>query len=128
MMSDKEAIAGSFFKCSNRDRAAFEAGIKMATVYHQFIGTPVSKQNVEILEKAIEETIKIQPYVESVRVSISREGLGNKEDQYTYSSLSGKMLDVNLVISLSGVRVSASMHYIPELDYPLMFVESVEEI
>ena len=43
---DREALAASKFSCTERERAVFEAGIKMATVYHQFVGTPVNAATV----------------------------------------------------------------------------------
>ena len=60
-----------FFNCTDRERAAFEAGIKMGTIFHQFIGTPVSIKNAEVLEKSIENSIMIQPYVKSCKVVIT---------------------------------------------------------
>jgi hypothetical protein len=31
-------VADSYFSCTDSERAAFEAGIKLGTVYHQFVG------------------------------------------------------------------------------------------
>lgn len=38
------------FVCSHRERAMFEAGIKMGTIYHQFTGIPVNLNTVSELE------------------------------------------------------------------------------
>ncbi len=128
MRSSREAQAASYFRCTNRDRAAFEAGIKLAAVYHQFIGTPVSSSSVESLERAIEEGVKVQPFVESVSVRILRESLRCKRNEYDYQSLTGDMLDVSVSIRIEGIRVLGRMRYIDEIKYPLMYIEGIEHL
>lgn len=128
-MADKrEKIAEGFFECSDTERAAFEAGIKLGTIYHQFVGTPISRDNVGLLEKAIAEGTKIQPFVEDATVHISREELKHKEGEFDYVSLSGNMLDVRLVVKYKKVKVTAGMKFIDEISYPLMFIEKIETI
>ena len=126
-MSDREDAASSRFKCSVSERACFEAGIKMATIYHQFVGTPFCARNVADLERTIAECIRVQPYVEDAKVTI-RGNTGNKEDQYSYTSLTGDMIDAAVTIAMDGTRVVAEMRFDKELDYPLMFISSVEKI
>lgn len=126
MMHSREKQAKEYFNCTTRERAIFEAGIKMGTIYHQFVGTPIASSNVESLEKAIEEGVLVQPFVDDVKVKIDRDALREKKNQYDYQSLSGSMLDVQLSIKVEGVIVRASMEFIEELKYPLMFVDSVE--
>ena len=126
-MSDREDAASSRFRCSVSERACFEAGIKMATIYHQFVGTPFCARNVADLERSIAECIRVQPYVEDAEVKI-RGNTGNKEDQYSYTSLTGDMIDAVVTIVMDGTRVVAEMRFDRELDYPLMFVSSVEKI
>ncbi len=118
--------AGEYFNCTDSQRAVFEAGIKLGTVYHQFIGTPVSIANVDVLESAIEATVTVQPFVRSVKVSIDRERLTPAADTFDYLSLTGDMLSVDLVVEYESVRVACRMEYIPELRYPLMYVSSVD--
>ncbi len=122
---DRESAAGSRFACSPRERAVFEAGIKMGTIYHQFVGTPFSGDTVEGLERSIEEAVSVQPYVESVKVRIDRSALSGGSDRYSYCSLAGEMIDAVVTISLEGARVTAEMRYDPDLDYPLMFVSDI---
>ncbi len=122
---DRESAAASRFACSPRERAVFEAGIKMGTIYHQFVGTPFGRDTVESLERSIEEAVSVQPYVESVKVRIDRSVLSGGSDRYSYCSLTGEMIDAAVTISLEGTRVTAEMRYDPELDYPLMFVSDI---
>ncbi|MBU0685751.1 MAG: dihydroneopterin aldolase family protein [Thermoplasmatota archaeon] len=128
MRNSREAKADRFFSCTDSERAAFEAGIKMGTIYHQFVGVPLSVQNVGTLEKAIESGSRVQPFVENVRVRIDRTRLKDKRGQYDYVSLTGDMLDVTLVVKYKTARVRASMKLIEEMNYPLMFIEEIEKI
>ncbi len=126
MPSDRESNADSRFNCTVSERACFEAGIKMATIYHQFVGTPFCDRNVSELEDTIAECIRVQPYVLDAVVRIRR-GAGGKEDQYSYTSLTGDMIDAVVKISLNGTVVTAEMRYDEELQYPLMYVSDVQK-
>ena len=128
MRASREERAASYFQCTERERAVFEAGIKLAAVYHQFIGTPISSSNVESLERAIEEGVKVQPFVESVKVRVRRERLKRKRNEYDYQSLTGDMLDVTVTILIGKIRVVGEMRYIDEIRYPLMYISAIEDI
>ncbi len=125
MRRSREATADSHFNCSDSERAAFEAGIKMGTIYHQFVGVPLSADNVGTLERAIEAGCSVQPFVEKVKVSIDKSLLRKKRGQYDYVSLSGEMLRVKMVVRYKSARVTASMKFVEEMNYPLMFIEKV---
>jgi hypothetical protein len=126
MRDSRETTADSRFACSEAERAAFEAGIKLGSIYHQFVGVPLRRENVSTLERAIEAGCKVQPFVESVKVNIDRSRLKRKRGQYDYVSLTGDMLDVSVVVRYKGTRVRASMRLVEEMNYPLMYIESVE--
>ncbi len=126
-MSDtREQKADSYFSCSDAERAAFEAGIKLGTIYHQFVGVPLSTGTVKTLEEAIEAGSRVQPFVEDVRVTIDRSKLRDKHGQYDYVPLTGDMLDVSLVVKYKRTRVKASMKFLKEMNYPLMYIEKIE--
>lgn len=124
-MAGREEIAAGRFSCTDRDRAAFEAGIKMGTVYHQFVGTPVNLGTVEALEEGIRSAISVQPYVESVKVSIDRSRFVRDGDRYSYVSLTGDMIDAVVTIKIGSSKVVAEMRYDSELGYPLMFISDI---
>lgn len=124
-MTGREELADSRFNCTVKERACFEAGIKMGTIYHQFVGTPFSLANVSQLEKAIEDAIRVQPYVSDVRVKIDRSGLVKDGDTYSYKSLVGEMIDAVVTIDMGGVKVTSEMRYDAELGYPLMFISKI---
>jgi len=128
MKRSRETIADSHFACSDSERAAFEAGVKMGTIYHQFVGVPLSADNVRTLEKAIEAGCIVQPFVEKVKVKIDRSMLRRKRGQYDYVSLTGDMLDVTMTVRYKSARVKASMRFIKEMNYPLMFIEEIADL
>nr|QNO53076.1 dihydroneopterin aldolase [Methanosarcinales archaeon ANME-1 ERB6] len=120
-VADKEGV-------SNRDKALFEAGIKLGALYHQFIGTPVSAETVEDLEKTIERSVSLQPWVSGVEVKIDREKVRKceKKNKFQYCELSNELLDVKVVVRYEAVEVHARVKYEEEMDYPLMRVEKVK--
>jgi hypothetical protein len=128
MRRSREVTADAHFKCTDSERAAFEAGIKMGTIYHQFVGVPLRSDNVRTLEKAIEAGCVVQPFVERVRVKIDRSRLRKKRGLYDYVSLTGDMLDVTMVVRYRMARVKASMKFLKEMNYPLMFIEDISEV
>ncbi|MCL2607313.1 MAG: dihydroneopterin aldolase family protein [Methanomassiliicoccaceae archaeon] len=126
-MTSREEKASRMFGCSERERALFEAGVKMGAVYHQFVGTPVSPYNVAELEKTIEHSVMVQPFVESASVNIKINMNDEKKDVYDYVSLKGEMIDAVIRIKVNGVSVTAEMRYLEELEYPLMYVSDVSQ-
>ena len=124
-MADRESIATSRFNCTPRERACFEAGIKMGTIYHQFVGTPVNLATIHDLERAIEKAISVQPFVRDVRICIKCDSLKEGGDRYSYVSLTGEMIDAVVTIKLDGVILTAEMRYDDEMGYPLMFISDI---
>lgn len=109
---------------TTRDAACFEAGIKFGALYHQFAGTPVSPESADSLERAIEESIENQPFCESVEVDILTEKLA-KEMEHEYTELTGKYMEVEIVVNHEGTEVVTRMEM--EDGYPLMKIDSVRE-
>ncbi|CAB3288392.1 Dihydroneopterin aldolase [Methanocaldococcus lauensis] len=121
MRVENSEIFEKYFKnLSDRERAVFEGGITLGALFHQFVGTPVSKKNKELLERAIEESMKNQPFVYDIKVKIK-----NVEEKYV--SLDGKMLNVDLKIKVNNTIAHLKLEYIPEIDYPLMYVKDFKE-
>ncbi|NOZ77474.1 MAG: dihydroneopterin aldolase [Euryarchaeota archaeon] len=113
---------------SEREEAVFEGGIKLGGIYHQFIGTPVSRRSRASLEAAIEEAVKNQPFVEDARVKIDERFFDRIGNEFDYLSLTGKMLDVRVTVRVGGTRCVCRMEYREEMDYPLMYVEEIESL
>lgn len=115
-----------FSNISHRERAIFEGAITMGAIFHQFDGTPVNLKSVESLEKSIQDAMQLQPCIEKVEVKINREILEKIKNEFQYTSLNGNMLDVRVVSVFEEEKVVIRMEFIPELDYPLMYIEEIE--
>ncbi len=126
-MPQDQDLAAKYFVCSESERACFEAGIKLGATYHQYVGTPVSLESVEALEKAIEAGVRIQPFVSDVRVHIDRSHLSHRKAVYKYTSLKGEMLDVWLQVRYGRFIVTGEMKHVEELKYTLMSITGVSK-
>ncbi len=114
---------------NERDKAVFEAGIKLGALYHQFVGTPISMETADALERTIEDSIALQPHVRSVSVSIDREMVMKKlNPNFNYCELDGRMLHVTLQIIYKSTIAQAELAYDEEKDYPLMSIKKIEEM
>ena len=114
---------------NERDIAVFEAGIKLGALYHQFVGTPISSETVDGLERIIEDSIALQPHIRSVSVSIDREMVEKKlNPKFKYCELEGRMLQVSLQILYKNIIAYAELAYDEMTDYPLMSIKKIEEM
>ncbi|MFA6372764.1 MAG: dihydroneopterin aldolase family protein [Methanothrix sp.] len=104
--------------------AAFEAGIKLGALYHQFVGAPVSLKTSAGLEEAMQKSISLQPYVKEVRVSINRQMLN--ENFFGYGELEGRMITAEVQIDYEGEKVVAKLEYDAEKKYPLMSLVQIK--
>ena len=116
----------AYFAGTDRDRAAFEAGIKLGAIAHQYVGTPLTPSNAESLERAIEAATRIQPLVERVRVRIDRERLTIR-GPYRYGVLTEDLLNVEVAVRVGGATAIGELRYVPEFDYPLMYLKDIGE-
>jgi hypothetical protein len=82
------------------------------------VGAPLSSKTAASLEKAMQESISLQPYVQEVEVHIDREMLA--ANVFGYGELQGRMIEARVVIDYQGETVTARLEYDREKDYPLM--------
>ena len=98
-------------------------------MFHQFIGVPISLDNVELLEKAMESCIKLQPYVISAKVKIDREKLKKKLSSYGYTTLDGEMLYAEVIVKVEDEIVKATLRWDENKKYPIMeVVQSIKKL
>ena len=116
-----------FSNITQRERAIFEGAISMGALFHQFVGTPVNKHTKESLEKAMEESLSLQPAIEKVEVEIRFDKLEKSMTEFDYTSLTGDMLDVRIHTRVSDVLAIIRIEFIEELNYPLMYAEDIED-
>jgi hypothetical protein len=108
---------------SDKERALFEVGIKLGALYHQYVGVPLNLEVLDDVERAIEESISLQPYVKDVKVSIDRGAVQKRLNEFGYCELEGKMLGVRVEVQYKSAKVVGRIKYDEERDYPMMFVE-----
>ncbi|MBE6501350.1 MAG: dihydroneopterin aldolase [Methanobrevibacter thaueri] len=116
-----------FSNITTRERAIFEGAISMGALFHQFVGTPVNKDTKGSLEKAMEDSLNLQPAIEKVEVEIRFDKLEESMTEFDYTSLTGDMLDVKIHTKVDEVVAVIRIEFIEELNYPLMYVESIED-
>lgn len=76
-----------FSNITTRERAIFEGAISMGALFHQFVGTPVNKNTKNSLETSMEESLKLQPAIEDVKVNIRFDKLEESMTEFEYTSL-----------------------------------------
>lgn len=116
-----------FSNITTRERAIFEGAISMGALFHQFVGTPVNKTTKNSLETSMEESLKLQPAIEDVKVNIRFDKLEESMTEFDYTSLTGDMLDVKIFTKVDNVTATIRIEFIEELNYPLMYVEDITE-
>ena len=109
---------------TNREQAIFEAGIKLGALYHQWVGTPVSRESAASVEAAIEKAVILQPFVEEITVRLDRELMA--ANRFGYSELSGMMFDVQIVTRVGFAYCRANLA--ADSGYPLMRIVECHEI
>jgi hypothetical protein len=109
---------------SDRQQAVFEAGIKLGALYHQWVGTPISRQSAASVEAAIEKAVILQPFVEEITVKLDR--ILMAENRFGYSELTGLMFNVEIVTRVGFSYCCARLA--PEKGYPFMKVVECNEI
>ena len=109
---------------NDRERAIFEAAIKLGALYHQWVGTPISQESAASVESAIEKAVILQPFVEAITVRLDRSQM--KKNVFGYSELSGLMFDVEIVTRVGYSYCRAALT--PENGYPLMKIVECNEI
>ena len=108
----------------NCDQAVFEAGIKLGALYHQWVGTPISRRSAASVESAIEQSVILQPCVEEITVRLDRNLM--TANRFGYSELSGLMFDVDIVTRVGFAYCRARLA--PKDGYPLMQIMECHEI
>jgi len=116
---------------SDRERACFETGIKLGSLYHILCGIPISSNEniIKSIEDGIEAAISCQPYVKSININLDREKIiGDKRTEFDYDDITGKIIHAELVLEYKSIRIIAKIDWIEDLQYPLMFIEKISKL
>jgi len=109
---------------TDQETAIFEAGIKLGALYHQWVGTPISRRSAASVESAIEQAVILQPFVEEITVRLDRDLM--TENTFGYSELAGLMFHVEIITRVRFAYCRAQLK--PHDGYPLMQVLECHEI
>jgi len=126
-MDEKILEAERYFECTDSQRISFELGIKLGALFHQFVGTPVSSKNIDKLESAMESTTESQAFVKSAEVDIKPEKSSSDDGPFDYTTLTGDMIEAKVEVGYKDITAIGKMKYIEKMNYPLMYVESIED-
>jgi len=113
-----------YFAGTARDRAAFEVGIKLGSILHQYVGAPVTEASAGSLESAMEHATRAQPFVTHARVRIDRERL-RLRGPYRYGVVTEDLLIAEVSVRVDDAHATGALRYVPELDYPLMYLKEI---
>ncbi|MEN2974461.1 MAG: dihydroneopterin aldolase family protein [Candidatus Caldarchaeales archaeon] len=115
-----------FTKLSDREHAIFEAGIALASIFHQLVGMPLDINSIKEIEKALSNTFSSQPFRKTVEIRIREDYVKRGfEEPYDYGVITPESLDVRVLIEYGEARVLARLNWIDDIGYPLMYVEKV---
>ena len=106
-----------FSNINSRERAIFEGAITMGALFHQFIGTPINKESAPSLEKAMKESLELQPAIEKVDAKIDLDRLNSALSTFEYTSLNGDMLDIKIYTKVDNVTAIIRIEFIEEKIY-----------
>ncbi len=113
-----------------RERACFETGIKLGALYHILCGIPISsnERTIKSIEKGIEAAISCQPFVKSITIQLNKDKIvGNQSTPFDYDEITGKIIRAEVLIEFESVEIAAKLDWVDDLQYPLMFIESIKE-
>ncbi|HUU76242.1 MAG TPA: dihydroneopterin aldolase family protein [Methanoregulaceae archaeon] len=108
---------------TDREQAIFEAAIKLGALYHQWVGTPVSPGTAPLLAQAIEESVKLQPFVKNIQVHLDTDRM--TPNPFGYSEVNGLMFDVHIHTRWGKATCHARLS--PKGDYPMMEIVECNE-
>jgi hypothetical protein len=135
-MDTMEKIAQAYGsrEITTREQAIFEVGIKLATIFHQFVGTPIQNDPhiLQEISHGIKAAILCQPYVSKVDIEIRPRGYDEhpigKQHVYDYTVISGRNLIAEVEIHYHEWLVMGRVEWIEDLAYPLMYVKTIQKI
>ncbi|MHA1647922.1 MAG: dihydroneopterin aldolase family protein, partial [Promethearchaeota archaeon] len=136
---DMEKIADSYFDATMtaRERAIFETGIKLTTIFHQFGGTPIANDPkiIKDVSTGIEAAILSQPYVKKAKIQIifpqdkeeKEERIHGKFHPYDYTEISGRNLVAEVLLEYNNWEIVGKVEWKEDLQYPLMYIKKILE-
>nr|MDO8084234.1 dihydroneopterin aldolase family protein [Candidatus Sigynarchaeum springense]MDO8119120.1 dihydroneopterin aldolase family protein [Candidatus Sigynarchaeota archaeon] len=132
MTGKEQKSVDQYFDVSitDRERACFEAGIKLGAIFHSIIGMPVVN-NEEVMRKVEDGVIasfKSQPFVRDLRFRINVDSgkQYTKRHEFDYTLIKEHMIDLEIDLVYKQTHITGKIQWIPELGYPLMFLKEIK--
>ncbi|MFX0103564.1 MAG: dihydroneopterin aldolase family protein [Candidatus Hodarchaeota archaeon] len=131
LKNEKEKKVDDYFNpaVDDKQRVCFEAGIKLGAIFHSLLAFPVinEKKTLEAMQKGFITSFKNQPYVKDLDIKIHPGGkeIDRKEGEFEYTMIKDHMIDVNLEMKYNDVSLLAVIKWVPELEYPLMYIKEI---
>jgi len=102
-----------FFSCTQRERAIFEAGIKLGSIFHQYIGNTFDIKHKEVIEKAIEQSLLSQPYCTHAKAILKI------HNAMAHNIITEDLLDIEITVQVGKEKINGYIKYTN--NYPLIF-------
>ncbi len=115
-----------FTELTTKERAVFELGIKLGTLYHSATGMPL-KNDPKVLEaiaEGLKASIGCQPFVHDINVGFNQARL--LSNGFNYGEISGKNLKSEITVKYKDARAKGVLEWREGLKYPLMSVLELE--
>ncbi|MCK4780371.1 MAG: hypothetical protein KAT57_09305 [Candidatus Lokiarchaeota archaeon] len=94
-------------------------------------GIPIASDEkiINSIENGIETAISCQPFVQSVKITLDKGNIkGNKSTEFDYDEITGKIIHAKLTVKYDTIEILAKIDWIEDLQYPLMYIEKINEI
>jgi len=114
---------------NDRERACFEAGIKVGALFHSILGLPVQNDGdvVNKIQEGIVASFKAQPFVKDLklRINVDNGKKFKKRNEFDYTIIKDFMIELDLHLQYKRVQLDAEIRWMPELEYPLMYIKKI---
>jgi len=131
-IEEKSDIIDEYFDATatSRERACFEAGIKLGAIFHSILGFPVQNDHdaIQKIQDGFIASFKAQPYVQDldIKIDLQTDERYKKRHEFDYTIVKDYMIRVDLSLKFKDVLIDGRIEWLPELEYPLMYIKKLE--
>ncbi|MCS7094440.1 MAG: hypothetical protein NZ988_01340 [Thaumarchaeota archaeon] len=129
MKSERDPAASRFSsEVTDRERAAFEVGIALATIYHSLVGlpAPATRRGLEELAEGVASAVLSQPFRVEVEVRLRSPRRYGREGPYSYGEIGPSDIYARVRVKYGSADVIGELDFVRELNYPLMRIVEIK--